>query len=110
MRHSQCFQAIVTSLVNKFCCFNHKKKFTRVLVALHHSEMFRQVTIMKVYENLHLSWRKSLSYRNKAIDSQSKSMDWCLYDKDLCHARVKFSENNLRQELFHGVYQWSVKS
>ena len=37
-------------------------------------------------------------------------MDWCLYDKDLCRERVKFSENNLRQELFHGVYQWRVKS
>ena len=34
---------------------------------------------------LTFSWRKSLSYRNEAIDLQGKSMDWFLYDKDLRH-------------------------
>ena len=35
------------------------------------------------------SWRRSLSYRNQSIDFQSKSMNWFLYDRDLCHERVK---------------------
>ena len=33
--------------------------------------------------------RRSLSNRNQPIDLQSKSMDWCLYDSDLRHERVK---------------------
>ena len=37
---------------------------------------------------LTLSWRTPLSYRNQSIDSQSKSMDWFLYDKGLRHERV----------------------
>ena len=32
---------------------------------------------------LTLSGRRSLSYRNKSIDLQSKSMDWFLYSRDL---------------------------
>ena len=39
--------------------------------------------------SLTLSRRRSLSYRNKAIDLQSKSMDWFLYDRNLRHERVK---------------------
>ena len=31
-----------------------------------------------------------LPYRNQSIDLQSKSMDWFLYDKDLCPERVKW--------------------
>ena len=49
------------------------------------------------YENnITLSWRRSLSYRNQFIDLQNKSMDWFLYDKDLRHERVKgyFLVNN----------------
>ena len=59
------------------------------------------MTISKVYydpvkwlewnfllKQLTLSWQKSLSYRNKYIDLQSKSVDWFLYDRDLCHERV----------------------
>ena len=38
--------------------------------------------------SLTLSWRRPLSYRNQSIDSESKSMDWFLYDKDLRHERV----------------------
>ena len=34
-----------------------------------------------------LQWR-FLSYRNQSIDSQSKSMHWFLYDRDLLHERV----------------------
>ena len=49
-----------------------------------------------VYENgkftwngLTLSWQKPLTLRNHIIDLQRKSMDWFLYDTDLCHERIK---------------------
>ena len=38
---------------------------------------------------LRLSRRRYLSNRNQAIDLQSKSVDWFLYNGDLCHERVK---------------------
>ena len=41
-------------------------------------------------EALILSWRRSLSYRHQSIGLQSKSMDWFLYDRDLCRERVNF--------------------
>ena len=31
----------------------------------------------------------SVSYRYQSIDLQNKSMDWFLYNKDLCHKRLK---------------------
>ena len=45
---------------------------------------------------LTLSGRKPLSYRNQSIDLWSKSMDWFLYDNDLCHERVKCCVNSWR--------------
>ena len=36
-----------------------------------------------------LSWRKSLSYKNQSIDLLFKSMDWFLYNRDLCNERNK---------------------
>ena len=33
--------------------------------------------------SLNLSRWRSISYRNQSIDLLSKSMDWCLYDRDL---------------------------
>ena len=36
-----------------------------------------------------LSWRRSPSYRNQSIDLLCKSMDRILYDRELCHERVK---------------------
>ena len=48
------------------------------------------VKILHKWEfGLTLSRRRSLSYRNKSIDLQSKSMDWFLYDGDLRHERAK---------------------
>ena len=41
--------------------------------------------------NLTLSWRSSLSYRNKSINLHSKSIDWFPYDRDLRHERVNLS-------------------
>ena len=40
------------------------------------------------FQRLTLSWRRSLPYGNQSIDLHSKSMDWFLYDQDLCHERV----------------------
>ena len=37
---------------------------------------------------LTLSWRRSLSYRNKSTDLLCKPMDWFLYDLDLHNERV----------------------
>ena len=42
---------------------------------------------MKV-DGLTLSWQRSLLYRNQSNDLQSKSMNWLLYDRDLCQERV----------------------
>ena len=39
--------------------------------------------------NLTLSRRRPLSYRNQSIDLLHKSMNWFLYDNDLHHERVK---------------------
>ena len=44
---------------------------------------------------LTLSWRRSLSYRNQSIDLLCKSMDWFLYDRDLCHEKVNVGDINL---------------
>ena len=38
---------------------------------------------------LTLSWRRFLSYRNQFSELFCKSMDWFLYDGDLCHEKVK---------------------
>ena len=48
-----------------------------------------RILCMKLYYQLTLSWRRSLSYRNHSIDLRSKSMDWFLYDNSLRHERVK---------------------
>ena len=37
---------------------------------------------------LTLSWRRSLSYRNQAIDLLCKLMEWFLYDKDIRHEKL----------------------
>ena len=39
---------------------------------------------------LTLSWRRSLSYRNRSIDLQGKSTGWFLYDRDHNLERVKW--------------------
>ena len=44
--------------------------------------------IQKLDGYLTLLWRRSLSYRNKSIHLQSKSMNWFLYDTDLCHKEL----------------------
>ena len=36
-----------------------------------------------------LSWQRSLEHRKQSIDLQCKSLDWFLFDSDLCHKRVK---------------------
>ena len=46
-----------------------------------------------VWNELTLSWLRSLSYRNQSVDSLWKSMDWFLYDSDLLHKIV--NQNSL---------------
>ena len=40
-------------------------------------------------DGLTLSWRRSLSYKNRSIDLLCKPMDWFLYDRDRPHEIVK---------------------
>ena len=51
-----------------------------------------QILVIKIPEIqyvLTLSWRWSLSYNNnQSINLHCKSMDWFVYDRDLCHERV----------------------
>ena len=44
------------------------------------------------------SLRRTLSYRIQSIDLHSKSIDWCLYDRDLHHEKFNawLSEAYLR--------------
>ena len=37
-----------------------------------------------------LLWRRSISFRNQSIGLHSKSVDWFLYDRDLCQERVNW--------------------
>ena len=55
------------------CCYLTKPE--------RHSAVFRTL--------LTLLWQRSLSYRHRSINLQSKSMDWNLYDRDLRPERVK---------------------
>ena len=49
----------------------------------------------KLSFSLTLSWRRSLSYRNQSIDLLSKSMEWFLNDRDICHERVINKEKDI---------------
>ena len=44
--------------------------------------------------------QRSLSYRNHSIDLLSTSMDWFLYDRDLCHERVNSYNYNKKKHQF----------
>ena len=62
-------------------------------------------------QQLTLSWRVLLSYRNQSIDLQSKSMDWFLYDNCLRHERVNCHEskkNRLHFLIFISKEVWSI--
>ena len=39
--------------------------------------------------SINIPWCRSLSYKNQSTEWLHKSMDWFLYDRDLCHERVK---------------------
>ena len=43
-----------------------------------------------------LSWQRALLYRNQPINLQKKSTDWFLFDRDLCHERVKGKNRDIR--------------
>ena len=44
--------------------------------------------LQKSFVVLTLSWRRPLSYRNRSIDLQSKSIDWFICDNSLRHERI----------------------
>ena len=82
----QKFQHNFKNTINPLCSCSTEAKAT-----LHFFFLFCQFfsAIREILMNeLALSWRSSLSYRNQSIDLQSKSMDWFLYDRDLRHERV----------------------
>ena len=63
------------------------------MLLLHYSPHTNRSTLLMLMisftsNQLTLSWRRSLSYRNQPIDFLSKSMDWLLYDRDHRHERV----------------------
>ena len=57
---------------------------------------------------LALSWRSSLSYRNKSIYLQSKSTDWFLYDSDLRHERVNYSKELIINSLVLIILYYNI--
>ena len=63
------------------------------MLLLHYSPHTNRSTLLMLMisftsNQLTLSWRRSLSYRNQPIDFLNKSMDWLLYDRELRHERV----------------------
>ena len=88
----QNFRAMSTNayiLQHKICfmydnlCFTASYSFT----AFSYTLILKFNISMKII--LTLSWRMSLSHRNKTIDLFCKSMDWFLYDRGLRPERVK---------------------
>ena len=47
-----------------------------------------------IWDTLTLSCRRFVSYRNQFVGLQSKLMNWLLYDSDLRHKRIKYTEQN----------------
>ena len=67
--------------------FNEKNLWADLWIKNHYKKKLRF--------SLTLSWWRSLSYRNQSTDLQSKSMDWFLYDRDICHERVITEERDI---------------
>ena len=59
-------------------------------------------------QNLTLSWRGPLSYRNQSTDLQRKSMDWFLYDNSLRHERVKSYWQSRMQHIIWKFFRSAV--
>ena len=55
-------------------------------------EILREIIFLRFMLDLTLSWRRSQSYRNQShMILLCKLIDWFLYDRNLCHARVNKS-------------------
>ena len=50
--------------------------------------------------NINSFMTESLSYRNQSIDLNCKSMDWFLYDRDLCHKGISHKATVIRESSF----------
>ena len=68
------------------------------------------IFLMCLHNQLTLSWRRPLSYRNQSIGLQNKSMDWFLYNNGLRHERVKFYTFHYQYKCLKNViHQKTVK-
>ena len=61
----------------------------RTRITLNTDTFYEVLIVRSEVDTLILSWQKCLWYRNQSFDLQSKSIYWFLYDRDLCHERVK---------------------
>ena len=62
---------------------------------LHQIQCSLLVWLLFIY-SVTLSWWRFLSYKTQSIDLQNKSVDWFLYDRNLCHERVKANSHYCR--------------
>ena len=63
--------------------------FTKIRILLPVCKLNNSTRMWIFINCLNLSSRRSLWYRNQSIDLQSKSKEWCLYDRDLRDERFK---------------------
>ena len=83
------------------------ENFNRPCCLATFSGTFRNFLVLNTW--LTLSWRRFLPYRNQSIDLQNKSIDWFLYDRDLCHERLKGLVRHAASNLIY-VYLGTIKS
>ena len=63
---------------------------------------------IKCFTLVNHSRRSSLLLRNQSNDLLGKSMDWLLYDMDICHEWV--NENALFEQKAHKLVPWLMKT
>ena len=90
----------IPEVYSELCQITRMKRFANIV---HGIDYFRRTLQHRYLTGFWmccfiLSWRTSLSYRNRCIDLQIKSMDWFLYNRNLPHERVKLQR--LRQKWF----------
>ena len=79
-----------------FSLFDLKKVHKQTPIAIFY--------ILKCQE-LTLSWRRPLSYRNQSMDLLRKLMDWFLYDNGLHHEGLSYIKNLPKLVFFYLVNQ-----
>ena len=76
--------------------FNFTSEYNDIVDDEHYQYPPRKIQERRVrlYWDLTLLWRRSLSYRNQSIDLLCKSIDWFLYDNSLLPKRVNNEQDN----------------